>query len=659
MIPEHLKGNDMFHRRNGVVARGLFLALVLLIPAARASAQVPVMCTPNRMPVGGVASVPGGVWRCINIEPSPPPPSAPRVAPPFDPEAITRPLRKSLEDMQRALQQEALEEQQRARAAREGIRELHPFGPDTSASLATESVIIRAPRRPMPAGEAVDVTQPAFLVRGRSVLPLQAGVDLFEGDLITAEGDGHADVQWPDGSRMRLEATGVFGRVEFRLAATPSPLFDLVKGRLRWITGQGVADKAIRFATNFFAVAIRGTDFTMSSDEAGSDAVGTVSVASGLVLVFDYAGRCDAIAAGDSRTVRHPIPTPLSRTDPLYVPMTTGQRAVAGTRLFSPMSPAGVWLNTSVWRPEWEDADSYSRRFVSRNGKLIGNLSMEPRSLSPDELAESALATARAQSADAQFLSREQRQSGGVVVTSFRIGLAEGDQRFVFTGHYFSGAQGTVRLAVIATEDTTRVHQRDINEFLDSLVVLNPHSLPQAPATVAEMKTAAEAAERTGRLTWALELYGRALDGIRKAAPRQLNEFFSDKDPLNRFFGGDSDKPAAIDPSARQVDEGKIRERMAALAAQMGQTISADAPANDSSLGLVLGINAEVLEVRPGSVAEQARFRVDDVILFLNAQAVKNSDEIRLMLGRLSKGALCLVVIQRGDERLAFVFMKP
>lgn len=60
---------------------------------------------------------------------------------------------------------------------------------------------------------------------------------------------------------------------------------------------------------------------------------------------------------------------------------------------------------------------------------------------------------------------------------------------------------------------------------------------------------------------------------------------------------------------------------------------------------------AEVAAVHPGSPAEQAGIRVEDVVVEMSGHPVRSAADLESMLGKLTTGTTIAVLVRRGSKR--------
>jgi hypothetical protein len=133
---------------------------------------------------------------------------------------------------------------------------------------------------------------------GRQAAALNDAVN--EGDEITTGRDGYVYVKTVDdgllvlrpASRARIDAY----HVDAQNPANTRVKLELLDGVARTVSGKGVkaARQNFRFNTPVAAIGVRGTDFTVATDQETS----TVTVLSGAVVVSGFGGSCQPGGAG-------------------------------------------------------------------------------------------------------------------------------------------------------------------------------------------------------------------------------------------------------------------------------------------------------------------------------------------------------------------------
>ena len=78
----------------------------------------------------------------------------------------------------------------------------------------------------------------------------------------------------------------------------------------------------------------------------------------------------------------------------------------------------------------------------------------------------------------------------------------------------------------------------------------------------------------------------------------------------------------------------------------------ADASKITAKKGTGITLGAYVGKVRPNSLAERLRLRVDDIITGVNMQRIANADDLERIISKLSKGSRISMIILRGNKQL-------
>ena len=130
----------------------------------------------------------------------------------------------------------------------------------------------------------------ASVVRSGKSVQLMEGADIFGGDELEIGDPGRAALELKDGSYVRLPAGS-----KMRFPAKQDEM-DLVEGSLHFLSH---SEKHPTVVTEHVTAAIRGTEFTVTTDHAGS----SISLLSGSVDGASKTGRV-ALAAGQGATFR-------------------------------------------------------------------------------------------------------------------------------------------------------------------------------------------------------------------------------------------------------------------------------------------------------------------------------------------------------------------
>lgn len=468
---------------------------------------VPVNCTPNHMPIG-VSPGALGTWKCVNLTD---PPEGKDI--PLDDASIQKmtsaPGAKSTISTLQATMQIINIGLQAWAQARAAAREAEAKSTETLFLSLTDQHhddLLADMKQPKPIelhpfpkviARIESVSGPVFIRQGSTAEQrVRAGFELAEGDVVITKGKGTATITFEDGSKARLEQVGVFTGGSTELAVRSATHLELLTGKLEWI-GAAIHPE-LRVKTPFFTDGVRDTQFTATVDANG----GTTTVQSGTVVMFDYAGRSDTLTAGMSRRVPLDAIVPLPPSNPVYR-MMNGLSDPNAAMAFLPLQPAGLWVNPKLWDPKWVDLDIASRLITSRDGKLVGTLSIDPVPRTSDEVVAEALGDAKRQDPGATIRERQNLTLGVVSVTRVLISMTQMGHRYAFLGHYFSGAQGVVRAIVTARAEDAAAQSDAALELLNGLVVLHPNAL-SLPGPAWEQ---ALAAERDGDVSRAFDLY--------------------------------------------------------------------------------------------------------------------------------------------------------
>jgi len=130
--------------------------------------------------------------------------------------------------------------------------------------------------------------------------PAVEGAQVEEGQMLTTGADGYIYVKTADNGlfilRPQTQARIVTYRIDQRNPANTKVKFELISGTARSRSGDAVkhARQNFRFNTPVAAIGVRGTDFTVVTDNDTS----RVSVFSGGVIVSGFAGGCRPEGAG-------------------------------------------------------------------------------------------------------------------------------------------------------------------------------------------------------------------------------------------------------------------------------------------------------------------------------------------------------------------------
>ncbi len=137
----------------------------------------------------------------------------------------------------------------------------------------------------LPATQAQAARVTAFsglvqILRGDRLLPAVVGSRLRVGDEFVSEGDSEALVRFDDGARMALRADSRLQVTALKLkgpALARQKTIKILKGGLRYISGQSTLKSKVAFETSTATIGIRGTDIeiAVSEDAVNNDPAGT------------------------------------------------------------------------------------------------------------------------------------------------------------------------------------------------------------------------------------------------------------------------------------------------------------------------------------------------------------------------------------------------
>jgi S1-C subfamily serine protease len=98
--------------------------------------------------------------------------------------------------------------------------------------------------------------------------------------------------------------------------------------------------------------------------------------------------------------------------------------------------------------------------------------------------------------------------------------------------------------------------------------------------------------------------------------------------------------------------EGALAQRQRGQRPSFGAAI-ADASKITARQGSGITLGAYVGRVKSGSIAERLGLTQDDIITEVNMQNIANASDLERALSELSRGSRLLVVVLRGNEKLA------
>ncbi len=156
-----------------------------------------------------------------------------------------------------------------------------------------------------PAGTVLFVSGPTFLVSADGARkPLQAGAQVRQGEQVTTGADGYAHVRMIDNAFVAVRPDSRLA-VELYEYDAANPAASRIKlqlhsGNARTVSGKGgqAAKHNYRFNTPMAAIGLRGTDYTVSSNDNAT----RVSVTQGAVAVTPLGDGCIAAALGPCTT---------------------------------------------------------------------------------------------------------------------------------------------------------------------------------------------------------------------------------------------------------------------------------------------------------------------------------------------------------------------
>lgn len=155
------------------------------------------------------------------------------------------------------------------------------------------------------AGTVLFVSGPTFLVSADGARkPLQAGAQVRQGEQVTTGADGYAHVRMIDNAFVAVRPDSRLA-VELYEYDAANPAASRIKlqlhsGNARTVSGKGgqAAKHNYRFNTPMAAIGLRGTDYTVSSNDNAT----RVSVTQGAVAVTPLGDGCTAAALGPCTT---------------------------------------------------------------------------------------------------------------------------------------------------------------------------------------------------------------------------------------------------------------------------------------------------------------------------------------------------------------------
>ena len=129
---------------------------------------------------------------------------------------------------------------------------------------------------------------------------VRVGSELYEGDLLTTDGNGHVHIRFVDNGLVSVRPSSVLKIVRYHYDAqipkSSEIKLSLEEGVVRSISGSGAkaARDKFRLNTPIAAIGVRGTDFVV---KAADDLVRAI-VNEGAIVVAPFSEHCTAIALG-------------------------------------------------------------------------------------------------------------------------------------------------------------------------------------------------------------------------------------------------------------------------------------------------------------------------------------------------------------------------
>jgi hypothetical protein len=116
--------------------------------------------------------------------------------------------------------------------------------------------------------------------RGNKTLNAAVGTRLRQGDAIISNANAEALVRFDDGARLAMRPESHVEVHALKQTGAPTArqkTIKVVKGGLRYVSGQGTAKNNVSFITNTATIGIRGTDIeiAVSQDAVNTDPAGT------------------------------------------------------------------------------------------------------------------------------------------------------------------------------------------------------------------------------------------------------------------------------------------------------------------------------------------------------------------------------------------------
>jgi hypothetical protein len=153
---------------------------------------------------------------------------------------------------------------------------------------------------PEPVGKVMWSVGKAYLKSAQGDVAVTSGTPVFEGQTIFTKAGGNANLAMMDGGFLSVRSdsslTIKLYHVDFANPANTRILLEAGKGVLRSITGKGgqMNKEGFRLNTPVAAIGIRGTDFTVFTDDTES----RVTLRSGAVVVSPFSALCTKESVG-------------------------------------------------------------------------------------------------------------------------------------------------------------------------------------------------------------------------------------------------------------------------------------------------------------------------------------------------------------------------
>ena len=119
-------------------------------------------------------------------------------------------------------------------------------------------------------GYVTESDENAQLIRGDDVFALQAGVAIEQQDIITTQGEGHAQLEMEDGSVLEIGSASQVHLTDYLLddkKEIEKAEVSLITGWLRFITAKLNPARSYQFTTPTMTIGIRGTEGIINTTE--------------------------------------------------------------------------------------------------------------------------------------------------------------------------------------------------------------------------------------------------------------------------------------------------------------------------------------------------------------------------------------------------------